>query len=582
MTKVPQDPNSIQIPAVIYAAKSTPDEKDSTGDQTEIVRQRISEIGGRKIVGAFAEENVSGYKGDRGAQLTQAIQDAVAAADDHGESELWVFHSSRLARGSGRKNEARALAAIFWDMRRRGVTLRSVMDDEFITNPSLTGIASEQAHKYSNDLSDHVKRGLRQTFDAGQRLGGPVPDGYVLKVVRDARDKIVSREYPVDPERQAVIRRLFELADGGTVPENIATRLNAEGHRTKRGKPWRRTRVIDALSNPFYAGMVARNRTKQDEDVDVREGTHEALIDPAVFARIQAQRGTHDLAAGSSRKPGRPYSRHALAGLVECGRCGSRMYSTVSPYKRKDGSQKRSYVCASVKDGTGMCDAPPVNAEKVDAAVVEHLGGFFVDFDGWLSRIAAAGTSEGEQAERNIEIERAAVDQAVTAVDKIKRRVAKALAEEDDQMARAAAAALEVKERDADQARRRLTQQERILAAAETAVPVDAALDYFNALRDAVRGRIDRSASMRELNAELRAMFKAFRLDTTVEGIRCLPVLDDDPSRFVIVNQDPCNDDPTMAPGRIYTLGGPVDPEPIRTLVPHDHRPFSQEPNSQL
>lgn len=199
---------------------------------------------------------------------------------------------------------------------------------------------------------------------------------------------------------------------------------------------------------------------------------------------------------------------------------------------------------------------------------------FFVDFDGWVARIAEAGRGEREGAERNIEIERASVAEADAAVEKIKRKVAVALAEEDDVMAHAAAAALEVKERDAEQARYRLRQYESLLAAVDTDSPADSALDYFNALKDAVRGRIDRSASMRELNAELRGMFKTFQLDTTTEGIRCLPVLDDDPSRFVIYDQDGGSD---QANARIYSAGGPVDPEPIQTLIPHGaHRPESQ------
>ena len=84
--------------------------------------------------------------------LKRRWQPAKAAAAEHGEAELWVFHSSRLARGSGRKNEARALGEVFYDLNRHGVTLRSVQDDPYVTDEAFVGMASKMANKYSEDL----------------------------------------------------------------------------------------------------------------------------------------------------------------------------------------------------------------------------------------------------------------------------------------------------------------------------------------------------------------------------------------------------------------------------------------------
>jgi hypothetical protein len=43
---------------------------------------------------------------------------------------VWVFHSSRLARGSGRMREARALGEVFYDLRRHGVALHQQLGIE--------------------------------------------------------------------------------------------------------------------------------------------------------------------------------------------------------------------------------------------------------------------------------------------------------------------------------------------------------------------------------------------------------------------------------------------------------------------
>jgi hypothetical protein len=49
----------VATPAVIYAAKSTPDEHDSVPDQLATCRER-AEHEGREVVDVFSEDDVSG------------------------------------------------------------------------------------------------------------------------------------------------------------------------------------------------------------------------------------------------------------------------------------------------------------------------------------------------------------------------------------------------------------------------------------------------------------------------------------------------------------------------------------------
>ena len=110
------------------------------------------------------------------------MDNAKRAAAEHGCAELWVFKSERLARGSGRKDEARSVLEVYVEMRRHGVDLRSVEDDAYFTNPMLVGVADAMAHKYAADLSAHVRRGLAERKAAGKPVG-PVPSGYVPEPV---------------------------------------------------------------------------------------------------------------------------------------------------------------------------------------------------------------------------------------------------------------------------------------------------------------------------------------------------------------------------------------------------------------
>lgn len=161
------------IPVIALGVRSQDEEegKDSAANQVKIARERALEEPGRFLYSEHIDHG-SGYSGNRGKDTQEALDSAKRAAAEYGHAELWVFKSERLARGSGRKDEARSVLEVFVEMRRAGVDLRSVEDDVYFTNPMLVGVADEMAHKYSADLSAHVRRGLRQRKEAGKPIGG--------------------------------------------------------------------------------------------------------------------------------------------------------------------------------------------------------------------------------------------------------------------------------------------------------------------------------------------------------------------------------------------------------------------------
>lgn len=512
------------IPAVIYAAKSSPDPKDSVASQITATRAKLDALGGRSLVAEpFSEENVSGYRRSRGPKLEAAMATAKAAAAEHGQAELWVFHSTRLARGSGRIREARALGEVFYDLRRHGVALRSAEDDPYVTDEAFIGMASKMANKYSDDLSTHVRRGKTRQFERGERLGGPVPDGYQL--IRSIADGTAVSEYVYDDERAPIIRRARDLALDGYAPASIARQLNAEGHRTKSGKAWTRRRVQDMLSNPFYAGRVVINRGKPNERT--RPGTWPALIAPDDFDRIQSMTAKRDKAAKNHvARTGRRTTRYVLARLGRCDRCGERMYCVTSPYKRKDGTQQRCYVCANVQSATGLCDQPRINAAQADASVVKHLDQLFIDFDAWLASLAQST----EQHRATLETQLANALDELRRLDhlesKLRARYLDAVAN-DEPNQRAVEDSLNHVIHDKTHQQTTVRDLQAQLAAEPEDPSIDAMLDVYNQLAAAVRSHDNDSVA--DLNERLRTVFKEVRIDTVDENtVGLLPVLRDD------------------------------------------------------
>jgi Recombinase zinc beta ribbon domain len=274
---------------------------------------------------------------------------------------------------------------------------------------------------------------------------------------------------------------------------------------------------------------IARHRGKAGEQV-VAATNVEPLIAPERFDAIQAARPLRDLAAGANRRPGRPSTRFALAaGLAYCGHrredgfvCGGRMRGRVSPYKRKDGTQRRTYLCEHAFDGSGLCDAPAIDAEAVDSALIGHLDGFFLDFEGWLADVLSSRGAQRHAQEDQLERERDRLATLNRREPKLRERWTGAIEAGDDLKERIAYETLEalLKERD-DLKRKIAAREQEVEALSEENAPVDAMLDFWNELSAEVRGKLaeGRSKGLAEVNAQLHEVLARVELTPGEAGI---------------------------------------------------------------
>jgi DNA invertase Pin-like site-specific DNA recombinase len=508
------------IPYVVYASKSTQDDHESIQTQLATVAGAVGPDR-FEFAGPFSEEKRSGFNHDRGPKLEAALMAAESAADQHGAAELWVWKSDRLARGSGKKDEARSLLEVFTRLKRKGVALRSVLDDAYVQDEVTIGMASKMANKYSEDLSAATRAGKQRQYDRGQRPGGPVPDGLRLKIERDDDDRVISRTYVPDHDgRGPVIERLFELSEEGHGDAKVAQKLNGEALRKKSGKPWDRRSVQAAVENQGYAARIVRTH-----DREVIEATNMVpLIDPDRYDRIIGARVLRDRARGDRRRRGGSQAtKYVLGRLAICDRCGARLYARTETYKRKkDGQKRRYYRCANVVNQTGTCDQPRLDAELIDEAVVDYLDRLFVDFDAWRTETERARDSARDTvlaALKAAEVEVARLDKLV---GKVQADYLKRLDAGEDN---AAQFAVDAKARVEDERAAKQSEVEaRRSALAEIEAPTDdTMLDVWNDLKRAVREGDEGTAA---LNERLRAEFAEFRLDCDDEQtVGILPVL---------------------------------------------------------
>jgi DNA invertase Pin-like site-specific DNA recombinase len=355
------------IPCVVYAARSQAEEQDknSTGDQVSIVLERVGQVPDRFVYGEPHIDHASGYRSNRGPGLVAAVAAAERAKAEHGAAELWVWITSRLGRGTGRLGEARAVGHLLYELKAKGITVRSVEDDEFAVNEMLWGFASRMASKYSEDLAANVKRGIHSRAEKGLPWGEPAygygrgDDGHWI----------------VRPHEAIVVRRIFaERVERGLAYQAIAQLLNAEGIRSRRGSDWTATVVRRILTTRMVLGEFRHAG-------EWRQGQHPALVDEDVWQTAQtlAEQGKKYARRGAGRVP----KRHLLVkGMLRCV-CGAAMLP------RSDGDV---YVCRRRKatGGAGTCDVPPLKRASIEAPLLKLFEEFALDVAGTRERVTGA------------------------------------------------------------------------------------------------------------------------------------------------------------------------------------------------
>jgi hypothetical protein len=98
------------------------------------------------------------------------------------------------------------------------------------------------------------------------------------------------------------------------------------------------------------------------------------------------------------------------------------MESRRSPYVRKDGTRQTFYLCASRRHGTGTCDAPRVDAAKVDQAIMARLTAWTTDWKTWKDEQARALERERAALKAELASRQREAEQRVKVRDKMRKR----------------------------------------------------------------------------------------------------------------------------------------------------------------
>ena len=250
----------------------------------------------------------------------------------------------------------------------------------------LEGLLESMAEYYSANLSQNVRRGLRESADKGLFCGGNVPYGY----------RCVNQKLIPDEKTAPIIRYVFEQYALGVPKKDIIDELNRRGIRNRNGKPLTYTSFQTALKLPTYIGQ----HTYKGQ---VIPGAAEPLISKEVFDKVQQRLAlnAHAPAASKARVP------YLLQGKVFCGMCGAPMCGESGVSHTGD---VHSYYACRTKKKRHACKKRNERREELEQFVTQETASYVLDPVNAkeIARLVAAEHRKEFSSSRADELEKAA------------------------------------------------------------------------------------------------------------------------------------------------------------------------------
>jgi len=208
----------------------------------------------------------------------------------------------------------------------------------------LESLLEGMAEYYSAELSQKVKRGMRESRIKGQFTGGYLLYGY----------KVENKKVVIDEDKAEVVRRIFKEYASNVFIKDIVAGLTNDGI-LNRGKAFAKNTIHHMLKNEKYAGIV---RYGDEIFTDIYPSIIPEKLFYYVQKKIQENRyGTH-----------KPDIVYLLKNKVRCGYCGKQIQSDSGT--SKNGDIKRYYKCRSRKTSKS-CKKENIRKEIFENIVVD-------------------------------------------------------------------------------------------------------------------------------------------------------------------------------------------------------------------
>ncbi len=330
--------------AVIYARYSSSSQTEQSIEGQIRVCTEYAKAHDLIIVGEYIDRAISGRTDNR-PDFQRLMQDC----SKHIFDAVIVYRTDRFARNKydsaiykqhlKKNNIELHYAAEHIPEGPEGVILESLME----------GLAEY----YSLELSQKIRRGIRESALKAQSLGGNLALGY--KVGPD-------KSFQIDEKSAEAVRMIFDMYVQQKPNAEICERLNNMGIKTSYGHPFSKSSIPRIVQNEKYIGVYKCG--------DIRlENAVPPIISKEVFLMAQKETARRR----TSKQAARPKAEYLLSGKLFCGHCKRKMVG-VSGTGRQ-GGKFYYYHCPGARKKT--CDKKHVSRDWLEDLVVsetlEHI-----------------------------------------------------------------------------------------------------------------------------------------------------------------------------------------------------------------
>ncbi len=278
----------------LYARKSTDEpERQVLSIEAQLFElQEFARKEGLLLVREFVESKTAKEPG-------REVFNAMVAGIEAGEAEgILAWHPDRLARNSidgGR---------IIYLVDTGKITTLKFPTFWFDSTPQgkfMLSIAFGQSKYYVDNLSENIKRGIRQKL-----RNGIWPSRAPLGYVNDKNARLIV----VDKEKAKLIKKAFEIYATGEYPlAQVRKIINSLGLSGNKNKGLAISNYQYLLKNPIFYGLIRYNG-------ELYEGKHEPIITKKLFDQVQEVMTRKSKPKTPELKP------YMYRGLFRCGECG--------------------------------------------------------------------------------------------------------------------------------------------------------------------------------------------------------------------------------------------------------------------
>ncbi len=343
--------------AYIYARYSDHTQKDTSIEQQFREIREYAERNNIQIIGEYADRAISGTT-DKRPEFQRMIRDT---AKGHVQIVI-VWKVDRFARN--RYDSAMYKARL----KKNGV--RVLYAKESIPDGPegilLESILEGSAEYYSANLSQNVRRGMKENALECKVNSGAIPLGY--RKGPDGRFEIV-------PEEAEIVREIFQLYSQGVNLTKISAAMNSRGIRTKHGAKFGKNSFRTILKNERYTGVYLYGGVRV-------EGGMPAIISKELFDKVQKRVAWMKHAPASARTE----IDYILTGKMFCGICGSPM---IGDHGCSQNSGKYYYYSCGKKRLKRACPKKSIRKDWIEGFIVEQTR-LHVLQDDVIDRIADA------------------------------------------------------------------------------------------------------------------------------------------------------------------------------------------------